>query len=296
MDIMDYLYFYESANGTSYFDISDKYSISQSSLSKSLKRLETELGVVLFDRSARPKKLTDSGIKLKRHLDEIIPLYTRMINDISNTMPELTYMVSPHSEAFSLGEFFEKLKLSDNGLKLIEIDPKTLRFSDSIVISKIKAGELSFAIMHDSVLLPTTFTKVKLCDDTLYAILPETNPLAEKSSVSCTDIKGEHILGGLSLLSLTDNLTYLTGVSFDIELSAINRSRAFAEIAAHDYIGLYYQSDIEIFKLEKYGLCARSISDVPVFPILLCYMPDSSFGPTIAKITRELLGFLAMRE
>lgn len=72
MKIMDFKqieYFLEVAKTENISRAAKNLYVSQSTLSKSIKRLETELGVKLFERNKTGITITNAGIKLKNHFD-----------------------------------------------------------------------------------------------------------------------------------------------------------------------------------------------------------------------------------
>ena len=62
----------------SFSKAADELFISQSSLSMAIQRIETEIGVPLFDRRQHPVKLTQAGQELIRYYQEIKPRKTDM--------------------------------------------------------------------------------------------------------------------------------------------------------------------------------------------------------------------------
>lgn len=75
MDILQMRYFYDTANYMSISKTAEKYKVPPSSVSASIRRLEKELGVELFDRTANRITLNHKGKivrdSLKRIFDEI---------------------------------------------------------------------------------------------------------------------------------------------------------------------------------------------------------------------------------
>lgn len=67
MDIRALTYFLEVVKHNSFSKASQQLHLSQPTLSKMIKQLEEELGVVLFDRSTRRMQLTETGETLSRH-------------------------------------------------------------------------------------------------------------------------------------------------------------------------------------------------------------------------------------
>lgn len=68
MEILQLRYFYESAKNENFSQTAKKYLVPVSAVSSSVKRLEKELGCLLFDRDANRIKLNNNGKLLQRSL------------------------------------------------------------------------------------------------------------------------------------------------------------------------------------------------------------------------------------
>lgn len=68
----------------SFSKAADELFISQSSLSMAIQRIETEIGVPLFDRRQHPVKLTQAGQELIRYYQEVKPRKTDMLARIQD--------------------------------------------------------------------------------------------------------------------------------------------------------------------------------------------------------------------
>ena len=71
MEILQLRYFYEIAQNENFAKTAEKFMVPASSVSNSVKRLEKELGVQLFDRSANCIRLNEKGRILSERLGEI---------------------------------------------------------------------------------------------------------------------------------------------------------------------------------------------------------------------------------
>lgn len=66
MEILQLRYFYESAKCENFAKVAEKYLVPATAVSSSIKRLEKELGVKLFDRSANRIRLNKNGKRLQQ--------------------------------------------------------------------------------------------------------------------------------------------------------------------------------------------------------------------------------------
>lgn len=71
MEILQLRYFYESAKNENFTRTAEKYSVPATSVSASIKRLEKELGCMLFHRSCNKIMLNDNGRRLQQSLQVV---------------------------------------------------------------------------------------------------------------------------------------------------------------------------------------------------------------------------------
>ena len=84
MELLQLKYFYESAIHGSFAKTADIYMVPATSVSASVKRLERELGCLLFDRRANRIFLNKNGIRLKNALSSAFDEIDSAIADISS--------------------------------------------------------------------------------------------------------------------------------------------------------------------------------------------------------------------
>ncbi|GAA0076479.1 LysR family transcriptional regulator [Clostridium sp. CTA-5] len=84
MDIRQLKYFLTIAEEGHITSAAKKLNISQPPLSKQLKLLEEELGVVLFNRTSRSLELTEAGILLQNKSEQLLELYKSTVNEMKN--------------------------------------------------------------------------------------------------------------------------------------------------------------------------------------------------------------------
>jgi DNA-binding transcriptional LysR family regulator len=108
MELLYLKYFYELAGGASFSDTSEKFNISESALSKSIIKLESELNCTLFDRKVRPMRLTASGGVLKEKLDILIPLYNDIVDSLNDKKTQIRYCIIRNLDSHIYSTFFKK--------------------------------------------------------------------------------------------------------------------------------------------------------------------------------------------
>ncbi len=93
MELLQLRYFFESAKHQSFAKTAEKHMVPLSSVSASVKRLEKELGVNLFDRYSNKIALNENGKKLQNSLFMIFGELDNILNEISEENCEIKVAV-----------------------------------------------------------------------------------------------------------------------------------------------------------------------------------------------------------
>jgi DNA-binding transcriptional LysR family regulator len=88
MEMLQLRYFYESARTQSLSKTASKYMVPASSVSASIKRLESELGCQLFERTANRITLSEGGKRLQRSLSVIFEELDGALLDLSGGLAD----------------------------------------------------------------------------------------------------------------------------------------------------------------------------------------------------------------
>lgn len=85
MELLQLRYFLESADSENFSKTAEKYMVAPSSVSISIKKLETELGCKLFERQGNKIRITANGIVLRQALRTALSAIDRAVDSITNT-------------------------------------------------------------------------------------------------------------------------------------------------------------------------------------------------------------------
>ncbi|WP_053363347.1 LysR family transcriptional regulator [Bacillus sp. FJAT-27251] len=192
MELKDLHYFYEVVNYRGFTKAAAHTFVSQPTLSKSIKKLEAELGVELFERSTRKLELTDAGeivysqaIKILSATDELRILLDDLRNLPTGTIkigiPPLIGTLFFPSIAKSFGEQYPEVSL-----KLIELGAKRIEHL-------VEEGEVDAGI----VVLPTEKGKFNTSpfrkeDFMLYT--SACHPFVKKEVIALEELKAERFI------------------------------------------------------------------------------------------------------
>lgn len=162
--------------------------MSQPALSRSVRRLEEELGCDLLRRTANSSALTEAGRIAADYADDLLRTYRRMRDELSSlekrrrTLRVGTCAPAPLWRVTQL---------------VVETLPGTIVASESLDAQHLERalmeGTLDAAIMLRPLALPG-FISQPIMTESLSVLLPRTHPLATKRALRFRDIDGEAFL------------------------------------------------------------------------------------------------------
>lgn len=192
MDMRHLQYFLEVAQWKSFTKAAQALYITQPTISKMIKNLEEELGVILFDRIGKRIELTDAGTVLLTQAQHMVKAFDEMTSHLDELMKVkrgririgLPPMVGSNFFPSIIGKFREEypgitLQLFEDGSKKVE--------------AEVGAGELDIGV----VLLPTNeelFESFSFVKQQLMLVVHASHPLADHKEASLIDLKEESFL------------------------------------------------------------------------------------------------------
>ena len=181
MDFHHLKFFVEVADQKSFSKAARTLHISQSAISRTIKALEDELGVVLFMRNAKSVELTDGGTIFLTHAKRVVFMFEHLKTDFENEFRleqgSIRIGIPPITDApiFAqlLGEFKKvypqiDLELYEQGSKKVEISVQEGLIDIGIICTKPN---------------PKEFESFYLTSDPLSVIVPKTSPLAKEPEI-----------------------------------------------------------------------------------------------------------------
>lgn len=192
MPYRDFKAFIEVANHLSFTKASEHSFLSQPSLSKSVKRLEERLNVILFNRSTRQLDLTDAGKIVYKQANQALS----SLNEIPSLLDEL---VQANSGEIKMGMppligtlFFPKIarefhqKYPNIKIDLFELGAK-------VVEELIDDGQIDAGI----IVLPTDdmlFNIHPFIEDDFVLVVQQDHSLADRSEIALSELKNERFI------------------------------------------------------------------------------------------------------
>lgn len=181
MNLRDLKYLVAVADLQNFSQASERCFVSQPTLSAQIKKLETELGVAVFERSNRSVQVTEAG-------ESIIAAARRILAEVDLIEQVAASSRDPLAGSFRLGAFptlasyvfpslVPRIAKALPKLKLLLIEEKT-----EALCERLRAGTCDAALLALPVNDPA-LVSVKLFDDPFLLAVPLGHPLAERERI-----------------------------------------------------------------------------------------------------------------
>lgn len=185
MDLDQLRYFLKVAERQSFTRAAADLAISQPALSRSIQRLEEELGQPVFERSARAVTLTDAGELLQTRVRQALTLLDDTKAEIADDgrTGRLRVGAIPTVAPYYLPEVLKRFTRSFPEASIMVREDTT-----AVLLKACADGELDLAILALPVSAPYLETE-KLFDEELLLVMPPDHQLADKTTIRITDVE-----------------------------------------------------------------------------------------------------------
>lgn len=233
--------------------------MSQSAFSQAISRLETQVGVKLFDRTTRNVFLTPEG-------ELLLPVAQRVMQDIEAVLQDLRDHAErkkgkvaiaglPGASAEWLPRILAQFQRLYPGIKVRLFDTH----SDGI-LELVRAGTVDFAINRETG-DPGEFDTHLLFNDPHYLVCPPDHPLASAKSIALSELAGCNYIHTVRSSSLWQRLNpYLSRVAIRDTGHEIGYMSTAAGMVANG-MGVTVVAGQTLFNFKRLGLAAVPISD-----------------------------------
>ena len=209
MELLQLKYFCDAAETENFSKTAKKFLVPTSNISQSIKRLERELGVELFEHRANKITLADAG----KRFYEKTKLALEMLEDAKNEV---------------MGEGDD----SDGEIKLLVFCNRRL-VTEAIEKFKQDNPRVSFVLRHEleadidyDILIsdscPHAYSeRFLLAEDEILLAIKSSDPLCEKEGLTLSDLKDERFISmprGRSLFSLTNSICQSAGFTPNVSI------------------------------------------------------------------------------
>lgn len=181
------------ADTGNFLEASESLFISQSSLSKHIKTLETELGVSLFDRTTRKVRITDYGHTFLDYAKQIANLqyqYTTALFNQSSHISETIHIGSiPIMAPYNITDIIMKFRKENKRFSVNLFEGESAQLKEMLRQNKL---ELAFIREEDD--QHDDFIKFPYTTDMLAVVLPSYHPLANEPYIQLEQLDKEDFL------------------------------------------------------------------------------------------------------
>ena len=188
-------YFYIITESKNLFDASRKLFISQPALSRTIRDLESEFRVSLFEHTGRSMRLTYAGEVLRKECINIFQNESTLLNNMRLASSEKTvtlkfgYML--YKELFRLIPAVEEFN-RNNSLIQIESIPYTERID---LNSDLLSGKIDLALRMFTTDETIPELNYQILEETRLSVIAEQNhPVAKNKSLHLSDLKNEKFI------------------------------------------------------------------------------------------------------
>ncbi|MBQ9512818.1 MAG: LysR family transcriptional regulator [Lachnospiraceae bacterium] len=165
----------------------------QSSVSKKIQQLEDELGVKLFERTARKAKLTHAGEEFASHAKIIFDVYQQMMTRMEHYSPQKKNVLRVSSEAilYACGLLHPLLNYFNSKQMTISIAERT---TIQDILKDLSGHNADFVLIHDIYLDDNQFMFVPIQDERMACVFSRNSPLRKKKELRLSDLQSEVFL------------------------------------------------------------------------------------------------------
>lgn len=211
MEISQLQYFQAVARVRHFTKAAEACAVSQSALSRSIAKLEEELGVRLFARRSRHVELTQAGEHFLYHVD-------RVLRELAEAKRELTQQETKGggtvnvSFFHSFGGYLLPMLLAEFHAQYPEIRIKLNQHNSKFLMQQVESGKTDLCLCS-TMTTAENIAWMYLWSEELFVAVPKDHPLAQCGSVTLRDVEAE------PLITLKPNYSLRTLVDQSFELA-----------------------------------------------------------------------------
>ncbi|WP_347550069.1 LysR family transcriptional regulator [Pseudalkalibacillus hwajinpoensis] len=189
MEIRHLEYFSEVAKQLSFTKAASTLHVSQPSISKAIKNLETELGVPLFYRS-KQLELTDAGKAVLINAQHVLSAFRNLTTELSDITElkkgEIKIGIPPIIGAAFFSKLISQFKALYPTVEILLTEVGSKRIKQGV-----DDGSLDIGLICNTPLKNNSFEAVQVIKDPLMLIVHSEHPLAVYSEVDLADLEYE---------------------------------------------------------------------------------------------------------
>ncbi|NLK40357.1 MAG: LysR family transcriptional regulator [Clostridiales bacterium] len=162
----------------------------QSTVSKKIKQLESELNTVLFNRSTRRLILTESGKILYKRAAEMVKEYNLLINELSNVSSNIRIGGIPVMSHYNILEIINGFKKAYPNKKIQLLEFENIQIEQKLAERTLDAAFMRVVTNNDLV----RYRYIEICADRFVLLVPSSHPHSDKKEVSLAEFSDDKFL------------------------------------------------------------------------------------------------------
>ena len=192
MDYHQLKYFQKLADIGNYTKAADELALSQSALSRSILRLEEEIGVPIFQRKSR-------GVVLNRYGKIFLNSVNKALWEIDGAKQTIINLVDPTQGTISLG-FIQPLGSSYIPNLISEFQKENPRIKFQLhqdnsrnILASVESGEIDVGFCSPPEEIEGIST-LNIIDQELFLVVPKSHPLSNRKKIDLHEVAGDSFI------------------------------------------------------------------------------------------------------
>lgn len=248
MDIKQVEYFLKVVETGSFSAAADDLYISQSSLSKQIMALETELGFLLFDRTKRKIVITPAGKTFLPHARNLHTAYLSMLVDVAphKTAPTLSIIAIPVIAQYDITAQIARFNLAYPQIQLALEEREA-----AAILPALTNQQFDLAFLRDNYLDKNLYNCIEVAHDYFQVILSQQHPLAGKPRLCMADLANENFImfdKGTGVHELTVEACHLAGFEPRIFYASLRVESILGLVASNSGVALMMKKVFDYHK------------------------------------------------
>ena len=256
--------FLDLAETLSYVETARRMLVSESTLSRHIKALEEDLGVVLFERTSRRVRLSSQGELLLPYARAMHGSWTAYMQELRSSKLALTI-----ASNYFIGDIIAQFLTAHPDMPVRQVAQGE---PNRQLLDMVGRGECQFAVIIGPPPLEDNLDSIVLAHDSYVAALPENHPLAGQAAIDPARLADDHFIsfrhgtqGDLNVRSIC----YAAGFEPNIITSAEVGSSAAQFV--RDGLGVTFLLKNTIAKMLTRGVAFVELSPPVAVTAVLCW-------------------------
>lgn len=276
MDFLQLEYFLQVARVGNMTSVANSLHVAQSSVSRSIARLEDDLGVPLFERSGRGIFLNDYGKKFYARAETILRERTYVNRELKEMRDQFSGRIAISTCAAR--------QINQLIIQYMTQHPDVLfrhfRLTDlHEVKANLDSGSIDYALTYDQLPDPE-YQWEPLIEEEIYVLLPENHPSAGKNMLQIDDLKDNRLF-----INNTDNQGFIEQqcalCGFAPEFGFIGSEYELLGPMVEQGLGFSLISTLGLYDMKK-SLPLEHLANIRTLPI-----EGASFRRTLGILSRK---------